>query len=106
MYESGTQAQIFQTGGKSAFEGSDGSDARLHGTIRGDQVHFSQSEERGLQGLKVDLHTEIRGTVLDEDRMVLTQESETRMMDERTAALLRGLETVIRQAAPGGGEAA
>ena len=58
------------------FESNDGSDAQLHGTIIGDQVHFSQSEERDLQALKVDLHTEIRGTVLDEDRMVLTQESD------------------------------
>jgi hypothetical protein len=58
------------------FESNDGSDAQLHGTIIGDQVHFSQSEERDLQALKVDLHTEIRGTVRDEDRMVLTQESD------------------------------
>ena len=35
------------------------------------------------------------------------RDAQTRMMDERTAALLRGLETVIRQTAPGaGGEAA
>ena len=58
------------------FEGNDGSDARLRGTITGDQVRFSQSEERDLQALKVDLHTEISGTVLDEDRMVLAQESD------------------------------
>ena len=30
------------------FESNDGSDAQLHGTIIGDQVHFSQSEERDL----------------------------------------------------------
>ena len=58
------------------FESDDGSDVQLHGTIIGDQVHFSQSEERDLQALKVDLHTEIRGTVHDENRMVLTQESD------------------------------
>ena len=58
------------------FESTDGSDAQLNGTIISDQVHFSQSEQRGLQTLEVNLHTEIRGTVLDEDRMVLTQESD------------------------------
>ena len=58
------------------FESNDGSDAQLHGTIIGDQVHLNQSEERDLLALKVDLHTEIRGTVRDEDRMVLTQESD------------------------------
>ena len=37
----------------------------------------------------------------------VTRDAQTRMMDERTAALLRGLEAVIRQTAPGaGGEAA
>ena len=30
-------------------------------------------------------------------------DAQTRMMDERTAALVRGLETVIRQTAPGVG---
>lgn len=48
----------------------------MHGTITGDQVRLSQSEERDLQALTLDLHTEISGTVLDEDRMVLTQESD------------------------------
>ena len=37
----------------------------------------------------------------------VARDAQTRMMDERTAALLRGLETVIRQTAPGAvGEAA
>ena len=37
----------------------------------------------------------------------VARDAQTRMMDERTAALLRGLETVIRQTAPSaGGEAA
>ena len=58
------------------FEGPDGSDVQVHGTITGDQVRLSQSEERDLQAVKLDLHTEISGTVLDEDRMVLTQESD------------------------------
>ena len=31
------------------------------------------------------------------------RDAQTRMMDDRTAALLRGLETVIRQTAHGGG---
>ena len=58
------------------FENTDGSGAQLQGTITGNQVHFSQSEERRLHTFTMDLHTEIRGTVLDQDRMVLTQESE------------------------------
>ena len=57
-------------------ESTDGSEVQLHGTIIGDQVRFSQSEERRLQALEVDIHTEVRGTVFDEDRMVLTQESD------------------------------
>lgn len=37
----------------------------------------------------------------------VARDAQTRMMDERTAALLRGLETVIRQTAPGvGGDTA
>ena len=58
------------------FEDPDGLDVQVHGTITGDQVHLSQSEERDLQALRLDLYTEISGTVLDEDRMVLTQESD------------------------------
>ena len=58
------------------FEDPDGLDVQVYGTITGDQVRLSQSEERDLQALKLDLHTEINGTVLDEDRMVLTQESD------------------------------
>ena len=37
-----------------AFESNDGSDAQLQGAIIGDQVNFSQSEERDLQALKVE----------------------------------------------------
>ena len=58
------------------FESPDSLDVQLHGTIMGDQVRFSQSEERRLQTFGVDLYTEVRGTVLGEDRMVLTQESD------------------------------
>lgn len=36
----------------------------------------------------------------------VARDAQTRMMDERTAALLRGLETVIRQTASGAGETA
>ena len=39
--------------------------------------------------------------------VTVAHDAQTRMMDERTATLLRGLETVIRQTAPSaGGEAA
>jgi len=58
------------------FEDADGSEVRVHGTITGDRVHLSQSETRDLHTLTVDLHTEFNGTVLDEDRLVLTQESD------------------------------
>ena len=58
------------------FESTDGSGGHLQGTIVGDQVQFSQSEERRLHTFEMDLHTEIRATVLDQDRMVLTQESD------------------------------
>lgn len=57
-------------------ESPEGSDVQLHGTVMGDQVHLSQSEEQRLQAFQVHLHTEISGTVLDEDRMVLTQASD------------------------------
>ena len=57
------------------FEDAEGSDVQVHGTITGDQVRLSQSEERDLRTSTLDLQTEIRGTVLDEDRMVLTQQS-------------------------------
>ena len=58
------------------FEDADGSEVRVHGTINGDQLHLSQSEARDLHTLRLDLHTEFSGTVLDEDRLVLTQESD------------------------------
>ena len=70
--------RIDQTGNdlEVTLEGLDGSEARQHGTITGNQVRISHSEELDLQGLKLDLRTEISGTVVDEDRMDLTQESE------------------------------
>ena len=58
------------------YESPDGSDVQVNGTITGDQVHLIQSEQQDLQTLKLDLHTEISGTVLDEDRMSLRQESD------------------------------
>lgn len=59
-----------------AFESADGSVARWHGTLMGDQLHFSQSEEEDLETFRVTLHTEITGTVLDADRMELTDQSD------------------------------
>ena len=66
------------------FEGADGLEVQVQGTITGDEVHFIHSEEQELQTLeldvlqilKLDVHTEISGTVLGEDRMVLRQESD------------------------------
>jgi hypothetical protein len=55
---------------------TDDSDVQLHGTIIGDQVRFSHSEEQHLEALRVDIYTEVRATVLDEDRMALILESD------------------------------
>ena len=53
-------------------ESGDGSDIRLHGTIVGDQVRISRTDEARLPAFDLEVRTEIDGTVLDEDRMVLT----------------------------------
>ena len=73
-----SEFHIHQTGNdlEIAFEDIDGSDVQVHGTIIGDQIRFSQSEELVLQPLEVELRTEVRGTVLNEDRMALAQESD------------------------------
>jgi len=57
------------------FESTHGPDVQLHGTIIADQANFSQSLQL-LQTSEVDLCAEIRGTMLGEHRMVLTQESD------------------------------
>ena len=58
------------------YEGDDGTDVQVHGTLSGDQVHFIQEEAQDLQGLRLELVTEMSGTVLDDDRLELRQETE------------------------------
>ena len=74
----GDEFHIAQTGSDLAvtYEDDDGTEVRVHGTLSGDQVRFIQSEERALQTLSLDVYTEVSGTVLDDDRMALRQESE------------------------------
>ena len=48
---------------------------RVEGTISGNQIRSTYSEERMLGGFKIDIYGETEGTVLNADRIALTEEA-------------------------------
>ena len=52
-----------------------GSGLRVDGTISGNQIRSTYSEQRMLGGFEIDIYGETEGTVLNTDRIALTEEA-------------------------------
>ena len=85
LLEENLGIRVVQTGNDLELTSLD-SGERAEGTISGDQIRFEVSEQRMLEDVNADLYKEVDGTVLNANRIVLT--------DESNLTLEAGVETV------------
>ena len=74
LVEENLGIRVVQTGNDLELTSLD-SGERAEGTISGDQIRFEVSEQRMLEDVNADLYKEVDGTVLNANRIALTDES-------------------------------